>query len=89
MCTLGRLWKPMVYILAENMVVLSQIGPLHLLDTWMTSHKQYDVLLFFILFTLESVAIVDAHWMEFFPFMKLLKGYMDWKIMLSEPPMTK
>lgn len=68
------------------MVVLCQIGPPHLLDTWMTSHKQYDVFLFFNFVHIGVVATADAHLMEFFPFMKLLTGYIDWKIMLSEPP---
>lgn len=49
--------------------MLSQIRPVHLLTSWMTSHEPYgDVsyLSFVPLFALESLTTTDFHWAEFF-----------------------
>lgn len=83
-------------ILFENMLLTwcqrRQIELLQLLDTWMTSHKQYgDTLCYssssFLFFMLEHLSTRGFHWMEFFTSVKLKNSYVDEK-MSPEPPST-
>lgn len=61
------------------------LGLLCLPDTLMTRQEQFgDVLCFSTVvvgFTLEILATIDFHWLEFLSFsMKLNSSYVDWKI---------
>lgn len=48
-----------------------QIGVLYLWDTWITPHKQYGSLIFylFIYYLMLQCLSTDVHWLESFPFM--------------------
>lgn len=64
-----------------KVTVSRQIGLRRLQETGTTPQEQCgDILCFSSFFTLESVATVFVHWMEFFLSMKLHNGYTDYKM---------